>query len=58
MDKEDVVCMCVCVYTHMYAHTHAYIYIHVMECYSAITKNKILPFRNMDGSGDYHNKWG
>ena len=29
-----------------------------MECYSAIKRNKILPFRNMDGFGDYHNKWG
>ena len=34
MDKEDVV------YTHTHTHTHT----HTMEYYSAIKKNKILPF--------------
>ena len=32
MDKEDVICMC--------THTHT----HTMEYYSAIKKNKIMPF--------------
>ena len=32
-------------------------YIHRVECYSAITKNKIMPFAaNMDGTRDSHTK--
>ena len=30
------VCVCVCIYTHIHTHT--------MEYYSAIKKNKIMPF--------------
>ena len=30
------------IYTHTHTHTHTYT--HTMEYYSAITKNKILPF--------------
>ena len=36
MDKEDVVY----VYTHTHTHTHT----HKMEYYSAIKRNKIVPF--------------
>ena len=38
--------MCVSVYTYTYIHipTHIYTHIYVIECYSAIRKDEILPF--------------
>ena len=36
MDKEDVVCV--------YIYIYIYIYIYAMKYYSAIKKNKIMPF--------------
>ena len=36
MDKEDVVC----INTHTHSHTHTY----MMEYYSAIKRNEIMPF--------------
>ena len=39
MDKED---MCIQTHTHTYIYVH--IYIHIMEYYSAIKKNEIIPF--------------
>ena len=38
--KKMCVCVCVYIYIHKYIHTH----IHAMKYYSAIKKNKILPF--------------
>ena len=41
MDREDVViymCVHVCVFIYIYTH------IHIMEYYSAMKKNKIMPF--------------
>ena len=43
MDKEDVVCV--------YIHT----YISILQYYSAIEKNEIMPcFNNVDGPREYH----
>ena len=38
MGKEDVV------YIYIYIYIHTYIYIYIMEYYSAIKKDKIMPF--------------
>ena len=43
MDKEDVVY--INIHTHTHTHTHTHIY--AMEYYSAIKKDKILPFATM-----------
>ena len=32
-------------------------YIYMMEYYSAIKQSEIMPFANVDGPEDYHNKW-
>ena len=32
------------IYTHTYAHTHIHIYTRILENYSAIKKNEIMPF--------------
>ena len=46
--KKMCVCVCVCIYTRMYIYIYIYIYIHIyiyiMEYYSAIEKNEIMPF--------------
>ena len=36
MDKQDV--------AHTRTHTHTHIYIYIMEYYSAMKKNEIIPF--------------
>ena len=36
------VCVCVCVYIYIYI--YIYIHTHIMEYYSAIKKNEIMPF--------------
>ena len=36
MDKQDV--------AHTHTHTHTHIYIYIMEYYSAMKKNEIIPF--------------
>ena len=45
MDKEDVVCIYVCVCVYLYKMEYYYIYsIYIIEYYSAIKKNEIMPF--------------
>ena len=50
MDKEDVRYIYIYIYTHTHTHmqththTHTNTHTHTMEYYSAIKKNKILPF--------------
>ena len=34
----------ICIYIHTHIHTYIYIHTHTMDYYSAIKKNKILPF--------------
>ena len=55
-----------CIYTHIYIYTHTHIYIYIpihiyiyiMEYYSVIKNNEIMPFiNNIDGPRDYHTKW-
>lgn len=48
-DKENVVCVCACTYTHTHTRTQR----HTRECYSAVKKKEILPFRTtcMDPEG-------
>ena len=46
MDKDDAVYiyMCMCIYIYIYIHTHTHTHTHSIEYYSAIKKNKIMPF--------------
>ena len=44
MDKEDVVYIYIYIYIYICTHTHTHTHIHIMEYYSAIKKNKIMPF--------------
>ena len=39
--KEDVIYIS---YTHTHIHTHTHTHTHIMEYYSAIKKNEIMPF--------------
>ena len=43
MDKENVT-LYIHKHTHTYIHVHTYIYTYIMECYSTLKKNEILPF--------------
>ena len=36
--------MCVYIYIHIYTYTHTHTHIYIMEYYSTIKKNEILPF--------------
>ena len=45
MDKEDMT------HLHAHTHTHTHIYIYTMEYYSAIKKNEILPWVDLEVFG-------
>ena len=38
------ICVCVCIYIYIYTYLYVYVCMYVMEHYSAMEKNEILPY--------------